>query len=70
MEGFNPTTGVAIKMFVDRSFGAIHQSLFLIQYAWRENRSARSYLRGILFIVGGRVRARADGETYDLVRAT
>ena len=32
MEGFNPTTGVAIKMFVDRSFGAIHQSLFLIQY--------------------------------------
>src|ERR1700722_2824580 len=22
MEGFNPTTGVAIKMFVDRSFGA------------------------------------------------
>src|SRR6185503_20879701 len=32
MEGFNATTGVAIKMFVDRSFGAIHQSLFLIQY--------------------------------------
>src|SRR5215469_221791 len=32
MEGFNPTTGVAVKMFVDRSFGAIHQSLFLIQY--------------------------------------
>jgi quercetin dioxygenase-like cupin family protein len=32
MEGFNPVTGVAIKMFVDRSFGAIHQSLFLIQY--------------------------------------
>ena len=32
MEGFNPTTGVAIKMFVDRSFGSIHQSLFLIQY--------------------------------------
>ncbi|MFN8451608.1 MAG: cupin domain-containing protein [Anaerolineae bacterium] len=32
MEGFNPTTGVAIKMFVDRSFGAVHQSLFLIQY--------------------------------------
>src|SRR5262249_640119 len=30
MEGFNPTTGVAIKMFVDRSFGAVHQSLFLI----------------------------------------
>ena len=33
MEGFNPTTGVAIKMFVDRSFGSIHQSLFLIQYS-------------------------------------
>ncbi len=33
MEGFNPTTGVAIKMFVDRSFGATHQSLFLIQYS-------------------------------------
>jgi len=32
MEGFNPTAGVAIKMFVDRSFGAVHQSLFLIQY--------------------------------------
>jgi len=32
MEGFNPVTGVAIKMFVDRSFGAVHQSLFLIQY--------------------------------------
>ena len=32
MEGFNPITGVVIKMFVDRSFGSTHQSLFLIQY--------------------------------------
>ncbi len=67
MEGFNPTTGVAIKMFVDRSFGAIHQSLFLIQYAPgakidpHDHTFEESYL-----IVGGRVRAIADGVTYDL----
>lgn len=67
MEGFNPTTGVAIKMFVDRSFGAIHQSLFLIQYQpgakidLHDHTFEESY-----FIVGGRVRATADGETYDL----
>jgi mannose-6-phosphate isomerase-like protein (cupin superfamily) len=67
MEGFNPTTGVAIKMFVDRSFGAIHQSLFLIQYApgakidLHDHTFEESY-----FIVGGRVRAVADGKTYDL----
>jgi mannose-6-phosphate isomerase-like protein (cupin superfamily) len=67
MEGFNPTTGVAIKMFVDRSFGAIHQSLFLIQYApgakidLHDHTFEESYL-----IVAGRVRATADGKTYDL----
>ena len=67
MEGFNPTTGVAIKMFVDRSFGAIHQSLFLIQYAPgakidpHDHTFEESYL-----IVSGRVRAVADGATYDL----
>jgi quercetin dioxygenase-like cupin family protein len=67
MEGFNPTTGVAIKMFVDRSFGAIHQSLFLIQYLPgakidpHDHTFEESYL-----IVGGRVRATADGQTYDL----
>ena len=67
MEGFNPTTGVAIKMFVDRSFGAIHQSLFLIQYMpgakidLHDHTFEESY-----FIVGGRVRAKADGKTYDL----
>jgi quercetin dioxygenase-like cupin family protein len=67
MEGFNPTTGVAIKMFVDRSFGAIHQSLFLIQYSpgakidLHDHAFEESYL-----IVGGRVRATADGKTYDL----
>jgi mannose-6-phosphate isomerase-like protein (cupin superfamily) len=67
MEGFNPTTGVAIKMFVDRSFGAIHQSLFLIQYMpgakidTHDHTFEESYL-----IVGGRVRATADGKTYDL----
>ena len=67
MEGFNPTTGVAIQMFVDRSFGAIHQSLFLIQYMpgakidTHDHTFEESYL-----IVGGRVRATADGKTYDL----
>ena len=67
MEGFNPTTGVAIKMFVDRSFGAIHQSLFLIQYQpgakidLHDHTFEESY-----FIVSGQVRATADGETYDL----
>lgn len=67
MEGFNPTTGVAIKMFVDRSFGAIHQSLFLIQYLpgasidTHDHTFEESYL-----IVGGRVRATADGKEYDL----
>jgi len=67
MEGFNPTTGVAIKMFVDRSFGAIHQSLFLIQYMPgakidpHDHAFEESYL-----IVSGRVLAIADGEPYDL----
>lgn len=67
MEGFNPTTGVAIKMFVDRSFGAIHQSLFLIQYLpgakidLHDHTFEESYL-----IVSGRVRATADGKAYDL----
>ena len=67
MEGFNPTTGVAIKMFVDRSFGAIHQSLFLIQYQpgakidLHDHTFEESY-----FIVSGKVRAMADGQTYDL----
>jgi mannose-6-phosphate isomerase-like protein (cupin superfamily) len=67
MEGFNPTTGVAIKMFVDRSFGAIHQSLFLIQYMPgakidpHDHTFEESYL-----IVSGGVRAIADGKTYDL----
>lgn len=67
MEGFNPTTGVAIKMFVDRSFGAIHQSLFLIQYLPgakidpHDHTFEESYL-----IVGGRVQATADGKSYDL----
>ena len=67
MEGFNPTTGIAIKMFVDRSFGAIHQSLFLIQYLpgarieLHDHTFEESY-----FIVTGHVRATADGETYDL----
>jgi mannose-6-phosphate isomerase-like protein (cupin superfamily) len=67
MEGFNPTTGIAIKMFVDRSFGAIHQSLFLIQYLpgarieLHDHTFEESY-----FIVTGHVRATADGEIYDL----
>jgi quercetin dioxygenase-like cupin family protein len=67
MEGFNPTTGVAIKMFVDRSFGAIHQSLFLIQYlpgakiAPHDHTFEESY-----FIVSGEVKATADGQEYHL----
>jgi len=67
MEGFNPTTGVAIKMFVDRSFGAIHQSLFLIQYMpgakidLHDHTFEESY-----FIVSGRVKAIADGKEYAL----
>jgi mannose-6-phosphate isomerase-like protein (cupin superfamily) len=67
MEGFNPTTGVAIKMFVDRSFGAVHQSLFLIQYLpgakidLHDHTFEESY-----YIVSGRVRARADGKSYEL----
>ena len=67
MEGFNPTAGVAIKMFVDRSFGAVHQSLFLIQYMPgakidpHDHTFEESYL-----IVSGRVRATADGHMYDL----
>jgi quercetin dioxygenase-like cupin family protein len=67
MEGFNPTTGVAIKMFIDRSFGAVHQSLFLIQYNPgakidpHDHTFEESYL-----IVSGQVRATADGSVYDL----
>ena len=67
MEGFNPTTGVAIKMFVDRSFGAIHQSLFLIQYSPgakidpHDHTFEESYL-----ILAGQVRATADGKSYEL----
>jgi len=67
MEGFNPTTGIAIKMFVDRSFGAVHQSLFLIQYMpgakidLHDHTFEESY-----YIVSGQVRATVDGETYDL----
>lgn len=65
MEGFNPTTGVAIKMFVDRSFGAIHQSLFLIQYmpgakiALHDHAFEESY-----YIMSGQVKAICDGRTY------
>jgi mannose-6-phosphate isomerase-like protein (cupin superfamily) len=67
MEGFNPTTGVAIKMFVDRSFGATHQSLFLIQYAPGAKIDPHDHtFEESYFIVGGRVRAVADGKTYDL----
>jgi quercetin dioxygenase-like cupin family protein len=67
MEGFNPLSGVAIKMFVDRSSGAVHQSLFLIQYLpgaridLHDHTFEESYL-----IVSGHVRAIADGQTHDL----
>lgn len=65
MEGFNPTSGVAIKMFVDRSSGAIHQSLFLIQYmpgakiAVHDHTFEESY-----YIMSGQVKAVCDGQTY------
>ncbi len=58
MEGFNPTTGVAIKMFVDRSFGATHQSLFLIQYSPGAKIDPHDHtFEESYFIVGGRVLA-------------
>jgi mannose-6-phosphate isomerase-like protein (cupin superfamily) len=67
MEGFNPTTGVAVRMFVDRSFGAIHQSLFLIQYQPGAKIDPHDHtFEESYFIVSGQVRATADGETYDL----
>jgi mannose-6-phosphate isomerase-like protein (cupin superfamily) len=67
MEGFNPTTGVAIKMFVDRSFGAIHQSLFLIQYMPAAKIDPHDHtFEESYYIVSGRVKAIADGKEYDL----
>jgi mannose-6-phosphate isomerase-like protein (cupin superfamily) len=67
MEGFNPTTGVAIKMFVDRSFGAIHQSLFLIQYLPGAKIDPHDHaFEESYFIVSGGVRAIADGKVHDL----
>ena len=67
MEGFNPTTGVAIKMFVDRSFGAIHQSLFLIQYMPAAKIDPHDHtFEESYYIVSGRVKATADGKVYDL----
>ncbi len=67
MEGFNPTTGVAIKMFVDRSFGAIHQSLFLIQYMPGAKIDPHDHtFEESYYIVSGHVKATADGQVYDL----
>jgi mannose-6-phosphate isomerase-like protein (cupin superfamily) len=67
MEGFNPLAGVAIKMFVDRSFGAIHQSLFLIQYQPGAKIDPHDHtFEESYYIVRGRVQATADGRTYDL----
>ncbi len=67
MEGFNPTTGVAIKMFVDRSFGAIHQSLFLIQYLPGAKIDPHDHtFEESYFFVSGHAHATADDKTYDL----
>jgi quercetin dioxygenase-like cupin family protein len=67
MEGFNPITGVAIKMFVDRSFGAVHQSLFLIQYMPGARIDSHDHtFEESYYIVSGRVKATADGKVYDL----
>jgi quercetin dioxygenase-like cupin family protein len=68
MEGFDPTSGVAIKMFVDRSFGATHQSLFLIRYmpgakiAPHDHPFEESY-----YVLSGEVEAKCDGISYRLV---
>ena len=68
MEGFNPTSGVAIKMFVDRSFGATHQSLFLLQYAPGAKIDPHDHtFEESYFIVDGEVRSTIEGSTYDLV---
>ncbi len=67
MEGFNSTSGVAIKMFVDRSFGAIHQSLFFIQYSPGAKIDPHDHaFEESYFILSGRVQAVADGNAYDL----
>ena len=65
MEGFNPTTGVAIKMFVDRSHGSVHQSLFLIQYMPGAKIDPHDHtFEESYFIVSGIVEAIADGEKH------
>src|SRR5579863_3807628 len=62
MEGLTPLSGVAIKMFVDRSFGAIHQSLFLIQYMNGAKIDPHDHtFEEAYLIVGGRVRATTEG---------
>ena len=67
MEGFNPTTGVALKMFVDRSFGAVHQTLFLIQYLPGAKIDPHDHtFEESYFIISGHVRAIADGQSYNL----
>ncbi len=67
MEGLVTPTGVTIKMFVDRSFAAIHQSLFLIQYLPGAKIDPHDHtFEESYFIVSGRVRATADGKTHDL----
>jgi mannose-6-phosphate isomerase-like protein (cupin superfamily) len=54
-------------MFVDRSFGAIHQSLFLIQYMPNAKIDLHDHtFEESYYIVSGRVKATADGTTYDL----
>ena len=54
-------------MFVDRSFGAIHESLFLIQYLPGAKIDLHVHtFEESYFIVDGNVRATADGKTYDL----
>lgn len=67
MEGFNPTSGVAVKMFVDRSFGAVHQSLFLIQYMPEANIAIHDHtFEESYYILSGEVEAVCDGEIYRL----
>ncbi|MDR7484686.1 MAG: cupin domain-containing protein [Armatimonadota bacterium] len=67
MEGFNPVTGVTVKMLVDRTFGAVHQSLFIIQYQPGAKIDPHDHtFEESYFIVGGEVEATADGRVYRL----
>jgi quercetin dioxygenase-like cupin family protein len=67
MEGLKTPPGVAVRMFVDRSFGAVHQSLFLIQYLPGASIPAHDHtFEESYYILSGEVEAVADGQVYRL----